>query len=421
MRNGYSRSLRVAFFPDAYNEVDGVANTSRHFEAFARNRELQFLTVHAGPRNEVVTTGSVTRIQLSRSPLTFPLDRTHQFDLTFWRHYRVAAALMREFNPDVVQITGPSDVGMLGALVAYRLGVPLAATWQTNLHQYARTRLSRPLSFLPDSLSVKLLSAVERWTLRAAIRFYKIPRLLFAPNREMVGLLEQMTGKPCLLMSHSVDTAAFSPDFRDREGGPFTFGYVGRLTAEKNVRLLAGIEHALLARGHRDFRVVIVGDGAEREWLQKHMQQAEFTGVLTRRDLSRAFANMDLFLFPSETDTFGLAVLEALASGVPAIVSSIGGPRGTVQHGKTGYVANNLEQFAGFADRLLTQRELLLAMRLAARLYALSTSWDVVFENMYKAYERFFYASNGNRLGIPESQESEMRPATRVVRGQFGR
>jgi phosphatidylinositol alpha 1,6-mannosyltransferase len=159
---------------------------------------------------------------------------------------------------------------------------------------------------------------------------------------------------------------------------------------------------------------VIVGDGAERDWLQKHMQQAEFTGVLTGHDLSRAFANLDLFLFPSETDTFGLAVLEALASGVPAVVSSIGGPKDTVQHGKTGYVATNLEQFVGLADRLLTQRELLPAMRLAARSYALSTSWDVIFENMYKAYERFFYASNSIRPGIPESQESEMRPATRV-------
>ncbi len=412
MRTGDGRKLRVAFFPDAYNEVDGVANTSRHFEAFARNRELQFLTVHAGPRKEVVTTGSVTRIQLPRSPVTFPLDRTHQYDPAFWRHYNVVAGLVREFNPDVVQITGPSDVGMLGALIAHRIGMPLAATWQTNLHLYARTRLDRALSSLPYPLSVKLLNAVERRALRAAIRFYKLPRLLFAPNREMAALLERMTGKPCLLMSHSVDTAAFSPDFRDREGGPFTFGYVGRLTAEKNVRWLAWIEHALLARGHRDFRVVIVGDGAEREWLQKHMQHAEFTGVLTGRDLSRAFANMDLFLFPSETDTFGLAVLEALSSGVPAVVSSVGGPKDTVQPGETGYVANNLEQFVGLADWLLTQRELLPAMRLAARSYALSTSWNVIFENVYKAYEQFFYPSNSIRPGVPESQESEMRPAT---------
>src|SRR5450755_445912 len=160
-------------------------------------------------------------------------------------------------------------------------------------------------------------------------------------------------------MSHSVDAAVFNPQFRDRDSGPFTIGYVGRLTAEKNVRCLAQLEQSLLARGHQDFKMLVVGQGAEEIWLRHNMQHAEFTGVLTGKNLSRAFANMDLFVFPSETDTFGLAVLEALSSGVPAVVSSVGGPKDTVQHGTTGYIANNLEEFVAFTDRLLTQPDLL--------------------------------------------------------------
>jgi phosphatidylinositol alpha 1,6-mannosyltransferase len=116
-------TLRVAFFPDSYHEVDGVANTSRHFEAFARLRGLPFLVIHAGPRNEIVTSGSVTRIQVTRSAMTFPLDGTHQYDLLFLRHYREVARLVRDFDPHVVQITGPGDVGTLGAMLAHRLGV----------------------------------------------------------------------------------------------------------------------------------------------------------------------------------------------------------------------------------------------------------------------------------------------------------
>ena len=400
MRNRNRGSLRVAFFPDAYNEVDGVANTSRHFEAFARDRELPFLTVHAAPRNEIVIAGSVTRVQLRRSPLTFPLDQAHEYDLAFCRHYREVARLVRDFDPDLVQITGPSDLGMLGALIAHKLGIPLAASWQTNLHQYARSRLSPVLSFLPKPASAKLLSAVEHWSFRTAARFCRIPRLLFAPNREMVKRLEQVTGKPCFLMSHSVDTAVFSPEFRDREGGPFTIGYVGRLTAEKNVRCLAQLEQSLLARGHWDFRIVVVGQGAEETWLRHNMRYAEFTGILTARNLSRAFANMDLFVFPSETDTFGLAVLEALASGVPAVVTAVGGPKYTVQHGKTGYIANSFDEFVTFTDLLLSQPGLLLGMGLAAREHALSTSWEPIFEGMYKAYERCFYAADSVRHGI---------------------
>ncbi len=385
MRKG---SPRVAFFPCVYHEVDGVAQTSRHFEAFARSHEIPFFMVNAGARDEVKTEGSVTRMQLRRSPMKFPLDRAHDYDLLFLRHYRKLEPMLQRFRPDVVQITGPSDVGTLGAYVAHKLGIPLAASWQTNLHEYARRRVKAAVSFLPQGITEKLGGAAERLSFRASARFYKIPRFLFAPNQEIIRVLEAATGKPCYLMAHAVDTAVFSPEFRNRTEGSFRIGYVGRLTAEKNVRLLARLEQALLDMGHRDFRFVVVGEGAEEEWLRKNMQQAEFTGVLTGPELSRAFANFDVLAFPSETDTFGLVVLEAFASKVPAVVTDRGGPQYTVRHASSGYVAHTFDEFAAHIDRLMGQPALLAAMRVAAREQALETSWDRIFEGMYDAYER---------------------------------
>jgi phosphatidylinositol alpha 1,6-mannosyltransferase len=189
-------------------------------------------------------------------------------------------------------------------------------------------------------------------------------------------------------MAHSVDSAVFSPEFRDRDEPIFRIGYVGRLTPEKNVRVLAQIERSLIARGHRAFQITIVGEGAEEKWLRRNMRHAEFTGLLTGLDLSRAFANMDLFVFPSETDTFGLVVLEALASGVPAVVSSAGGPKDTLQHSKTGYIAHTPDEFVAYTEFLLNRQDLLPPMRRAARHYALSTSWESSFESMCEAYER---------------------------------
>jgi glycosyltransferase involved in cell wall biosynthesis len=242
------------------------------------------------------------------------------------------------------------------------------------------------VSFLPERVIGKLADLAERWSFRASARFYRIPRLLFAPNQEMIGVLEAATGKPCYLMSHAVDTTVFRPELRDRQEGPFLIGYVGRLTAEKNVRMLARLERALLDLGHRDFRFVVVGEGGEGEWLRNHMRQAEFTGVLTGPELSRTFANFDMLAFPSETDTFGLVVLEAFASGVPAVVTDRGGPQYTVRHGSSGYVAHNFDEFVSYTARLISQSELLSAMRVAARQQALSTSWDRIFEGMYEAY-----------------------------------
>jgi len=380
--------LRVAFFPCVYHEVDGVAQTARHFEAFARRQERPFLMVHAGPRDEVTTTGSVTRVQLQRSPVKFPLDRAHDYDLLFLRHYRKLQPLLREFRPDVVQITGPSDGGTLGAYVAYKMKIPLAASWQTNLHQYARRRMAAAVSFLPQGLAQKLAEVTERLSFRASARFYHIPRLLFAPNPEMIRVLEAATGKPCYLMSHAVDTAVFSPELRGRTDGVFRIGYVGRLTAEKSVRTLARLEQALLDWGYRDFQFVVVGEGAEQEWLRNNMRQAEFMGVLRGAELSRAFANFDVLAFPSETDTFGLVVLEAFASGVPAVVTDRGGPQYTVRQGSSGYIAHDFEEFVAYTAALMSQPELLSTMRVAARQQALETSWDRIFEGMYEAYER---------------------------------
>jgi phosphatidylinositol alpha 1,6-mannosyltransferase len=118
------------------------------------------------------------------------------------------------------------------------------------------------------------------------------------------------------------------------------------------------------------------------------MRQVEFTGVLRGMELSRTFANFDLLAFPSETDTFGLVVLEAFASGVPAVVTDRGGPQYTVRHGRSGYVARDFEEFVSYTTKLMEQPEKHSAMRVAARQQALETSWDRIFEGMYKAYER---------------------------------
>ena len=396
---------RVAFFPCVYHEVDGVAKTSRQFESFARRHGIPFLVVHAGPSDEITTDGSVTRVQLRRGPVKFPLDRAHDYDLVFLRHYRKLEPLLRSFRPDVVQITGPSDVGTLGATFAHTMRIPLTASWQTNLHQYARRRVAAATEFLPPEIGVKISDAVERLSFRASARFYKIPRLLFAPNQELVRLLEAATGKPCYLMSHAVDTEVFRPELRDRTDVAFRIGYVGRLTAEKSVRTLARLEQALFDRGLRDFRIVIVGEGAESDWLRDNMRQAELTGVLTGPELSRTFANFDLLAFPSETDTFGLVVLEAFASGVPAIVTDRGGPQYTVSHGRTGFVARNFDEFVSYTAQLMSQPDLRSAMRTAARQQALATSWDRIFEGMYEAYEHFL-------LHSAVSNESALRVAT---------
>ena len=148
----------------------------------------------------------------------------------------------------------------------------------------------------------------------------------------------------------------------------------------------AQVQEELEQRGHRSFRFLIVGHGGEEGWLRERLPRADFPGVLHGEELAAAYANMDLFVFPSHTDTFGNVVLEALASGVPAIVTPYGGPPTIVRDGETGRIVPDAE-FAAAVAEVLADPAKHAAMRLAARDYALTMSWDSVFEGVYAAYE----------------------------------
>jgi glycosyltransferase involved in cell wall biosynthesis len=379
--------VRVAFFTDSFHEVNGVANTSRQFDAFARRRSLPFLNVHAGPAPGLHIEDTVRTLELDRGPAAFKVERDMSFDPLLMRHRDWAVSVVRDFHPDIIHITGPSDVGILGAWLANHFEIPLVASWHTNLHEFGARRLDKLISFLPPEWRDPVTGAAERGILYGCGRFYSLASVLLAPNQELVDMLGQRTGRPAFLMQRGVDTLLYSPERRARAAaGPFVFGYVGRITPEKNVRLLARLERALIDAGERDFRITVVGHGDELDWLRENLVQAVFPGVLGGEDLARAYADFDLFLFPSHTDTFGNVILEAAASGVPSVVTPSGGPRFLVQNGVTGCVSVDDDDFIARAIELYRDRERCAAMRAGARAYALTMSWDVVFEKVYESY-----------------------------------
>lgn len=400
------RSPRVAFFPDSFHEVNGVAHTSRNFAAYAERHELPFLCVRAGQGGSTLS-GTVRSLELPRSRAAVRIEKDLEFDPLFFRHAGAIRRALEDFRPEVIHITGPSELGMLGAWFARRMGVPLAASWHTNVHEYAGRRMDWLTRHLPRRAGKALEQAVQSASLFASTRFYRLAGVLYAPNPELCELLEAKSGRRCYLMQRGVDTQLFAPARRSRsvDDDVFVLGYVGRLSIEKNVALLPLLEQRLLSRGVERVRFLIVGHGSEEQDLRTHLRSVEFAGVLRGEELARAYADMDLLIFPSHTDTFGNVVLEALASAVPAIVTPHGGPRHIVQHGKTGFVAPPTGDSAtaedeAFADAVVTliQDEALHGrMAAAARQYALQCSWDAVFDKVYEGYDDLFVARDASQ------------------------
>jgi len=408
--------LRVALFTDSFHETNGVARVSREFAAFAQRCNIPFFSVHAGPRTCTSQAGSVCTMELKRSMASFPLDKDLDCDVLLNRYRNHLLRALADFQPDLVHITGPGDLGVLGFWVAHVLGVPLAASWHTNLHEYAARRLHGTLSFAPASIRGAVATAAERWSLKALMAFYRLAHFTLAPNPSMVELLQEQTGRPAYRMEHGVDLRQFSPDAGRRRAGPFRIGYVGRLTVEKNVRAFAELQAQLEAAGQRDFQLVLVGDGREREWLRRQLPQAELPGILRGEQLSAAYAGMDAFVFPSRTDTFGLVILEAMACGVPVLVTPETGGRVGIRNGVEGILSDD---FACGILALIRSEALRLEMGRAAREFACSKDWDTVFRSVYQAYDQALATSAvRNRLPARFSPGVAGAAAARFDAGQ---
>ncbi len=383
--------------------------TCQRLTDYAKRMDRPFLVIHAAPKADSWTDGSVEFLTLKRSPLAIKLDQELAYDPLFQRHTNRVLRKLIEFKPDVIHITGMNDVGIVGAYLAWKLQIPLLGSWHTNVHEFASQRLRRMFRFLPEKAVAGISDFAEKHILRGTVLYYKMPKVVLAPNQELIDLIGDRTHRAARLMARGVDTQRYSPAKRTVTDGKFRLGFVGRLRAEKNVRILPQIEKALLADGRENFEFLIVGEGNEREFLEKNLQHAEFTGFIAGEELSTAYANMDVFVFPSKTDAYGNVVQEAGASGVPSIVTDKGGPKYLVEHGETGYIAKDNDEFLRFIRILMDEPETLDRMRKAARTKAMLNSWDSVFAGVFEGYEEALEvaerqkkaaASNGSNTSV---------------------
>src|ERR1700679_101864 len=179
------RVPRVAYFPDSFHEVNAVAHTNRNFLAYAERHGLPFLCVRAGEREETFgQVGELRTVELKRSRGSVRMEKDLEFDTLFWRHEEAIRRELERFRPDVIHITGPSELGIFGAYFAWELGVPLAASWHTNVHEYAARRMGWLTGRMPAVHGAAIEDGGEAGALWVASRFYQRARVLFAPNEE---------------------------------------------------------------------------------------------------------------------------------------------------------------------------------------------------------------------------------------------
>lgn len=226
---------------------------------------------------------------------------------------RRLAALIEDFDPEAVHIAVEGPLGWAARAHCLRRGRRFSTAFHTNFPAYAALRTPAPLR-----------STVERMTVSLTRRFHAPAAFTYVATASVEAQLRRWGFAGRLpRLSRGVDSARFHPGPERPADDPPVLLYVGRVAPEKNVEAFLRLAPAEIGPA----RKVVVGDGPQLAALRRRYPEVEFTGVLTGAALAAAYRAADVFVFPSRTDTFGIVLIEAMASGLPVAALDTPGPR----------------------------------------------------------------------------------------------
>lgn len=327
---------RLTIVTDAWHpQVNGVVRSIEN-----TNRELTKMDV---------TVSMVTPEPFSSVPMpTYPEIR-----LSLATPGQVGRMIESQ-RPDYVHIATEGPLGLMARHWCLRHKQPFSTSYHTRFPEYVAARLPVRASWL---------YAYVRW-------FHNRSGACMVATESLRKELAGRGLQNLCLWSRGIDTSHFHP--RPKSEMPFglprpIFMTVGRVAVEKNLSAFLDLD----LPGSK----VVVGDGPARAELQARYPDVHFTGVKHGEDLAKAYAEADVFVFPSKTDTFGNTILEALASGIPVAAYPVTGPVDIIPAGST---AGALDE-----DLLTACLGALQASPQAARALAETYSWQAATEQFF--------------------------------------
>ncbi|MCD4847353.1 MAG: glycosyltransferase [Candidatus Aegiribacteria sp.] len=365
------------WFTDTIDDLNGVSRTIQKYSRLAidTGREMAVIASQSRPLS---FPGWVVNFPPLRE---FPVPDYHSKLLSVPPFLEVLR-FVEEEGFGMMYISTPGPVGFAALGISRLLGIPAAGIYHTDYPRHVN-------HIVQDGKMGEFAGTAAAW-------FYNSVDTVLVPSRFYMNDLEAM-GIPrerMELFPRGTDCDLFSPVWRSDEfvrkyggnPGSIRLVYAGRVSREKDLDILASA--FITAKDSLpSLELYILGDGPYLGELVNELSGmgCYFCGELHGEDLSIAYASGDIFVFPSSTDTFGNSVLEAQASGLPAIVSDRGGPQEIIEPGKTGLVfeSHNPESLASVILRIARNEEMMKSMSARARKMAMARTWDKAFDELW--------------------------------------
>ncbi len=368
--------MRVAIFSGNYNYImDGPARALNRLVAYLERQNIEVM-VFAPTAKEAVIEHNGTLISVPS--ITLPMRSEYRLGLGLTPRVK---ARLKAFKPTIFHLAAPDLLGYSALRQAKKWGLPVVSSFHTRFDTYAR---------------YYGIAAVEKYVTKYLHNFYDQCDQVYAPSESMADELRQENLKTDLrIWSRGVDCDRFNPARRDlawRRSVGFAdddvvIGFTGRLVLEKGLGFFAETIELLEKQGLAH-KVLFVGEGPERNRMQKRLPKAHFTGHLSDEPLARAYASSDIFFNPSISETFGNVTLEAMASGVPCVCAEATGSRSLVLHDKTGFMATfgDHAAFASHLSALAKSEKLRKTFGAAAIDAAHMFEWDAILGGLVDNY-----------------------------------
>lgn len=375
---------RIAVFAGAYNHIaDGVALTLNNLVDYLERQDIP-VRVFAPTVDDPALDHAGTLIPVP----SIPLPGRSEYRCTLGLTPSVRKEL-DAFNPTLIQISTPDFLGLRALHFARSADIPVAGTYHTHFASYLRY------------YNLDLLEPVVWSYLR---HFYQRCDHVYVPTTAMMEILREHGIEDGLrLWQRGVDVDQFNPEHRSSEWrrnhgveeDEVVVAFVSRLVWEKGLDTYASVIERL-EQQDVPHRSLIVGDGPAREELESRLPHTTFTGFLRGDELSRAYASSDVFLFPSDTETFGKVTLEAMASGLPTVCADAAGSRDLVRDGHTGFLCppDDVDAFTDRVRRLVLDAPHRAEMGTAAFERAQDFARDKILAQVVRHYDELLHPAD---------------------------